>query len=30
MGCGGVLRDEEGNVRALFSRPCDAIDADST
>ncbi|MBA0655935.1 hypothetical protein Goklo_008351 [Gossypium klotzschianum] len=21
MGCGGVLRDEEGNVRALFSRP---------
>ncbi|MBA0562785.1 hypothetical protein Golob_007807 [Gossypium lobatum] len=29
MGCGGVLRDEEGNVRALFLRPCDAIDADS-
>ncbi|TYI71810.1 hypothetical protein E1A91_D07G015500v1 [Gossypium mustelinum] len=28
MGCGGVLRDEERNVRALFSGPCDAIDAD--
>ncbi|KAK5834390.1 hypothetical protein PVK06_018268 [Gossypium arboreum] len=30
MGCGGVLRDKEGNVRALFSGPCDAINADST
>ncbi|MFQ6619101.1 hypothetical protein Gotur_000946 [Gossypium turneri] len=30
MGCGGVLRDEEGNVRALFSGLCDAINADST
>ncbi|KAH1057927.1 hypothetical protein J1N35_035992 [Gossypium stocksii] len=29
MDCGGVLRDEEGTVRALFLRPCDAIDADS-
>ncbi|KAK5786901.1 hypothetical protein PVK06_041550 [Gossypium arboreum] len=28
-GCGGVLRDEEGTVRALFSGPCDAIDADA-
>ncbi|XP_040948622.1 uncharacterized protein [Gossypium hirsutum] len=26
-GCGGVLRGEEGTVRALFSGPCDAIDA---
>ncbi|KAK5835102.1 hypothetical protein PVK06_010788 [Gossypium arboreum] len=30
MGYGGVLRDEEGNVRALFSGPCDAIDVDSS
>ncbi|KAH1064401.1 hypothetical protein J1N35_029388 [Gossypium stocksii] len=26
-GCGGVLRDKEEIVKALFSGPCDAIDA---
>ncbi|KAK5830346.1 hypothetical protein PVK06_014140 [Gossypium arboreum] len=29
MGCRGFLRDDEGNVRALFSGSCDTIDTDS-
>ncbi|KAH1074703.1 hypothetical protein J1N35_027031 [Gossypium stocksii] len=29
LGVGGMLRDEEGIVRALFSRPTDACDAES-
>ncbi|KAG8497321.1 hypothetical protein CXB51_008519 [Gossypium anomalum] len=29
-GCGGMMRDAEGSIRALFSGPCDACDADTS